>query len=189
MKKRNRAVIVTGFVGLKGTAVLAERFKEKIDSHYPMYLSRNAEHIADNVTEDCQRAADAIRKHMAQYSESDDLPLVEIGEGGFLTAMWTLAKAVGQGFTLDLRKVPVKQETIEICELTEANPYHLCSFGAVAAIVSDGLLLQEKLEELGIPSVIIGYTNSSKAHILMNDGTESHLNRPEPDELERLGIN
>ena len=32
MKKRSRAVIVTGFVGLRGTAILAEKFKEKITS-------------------------------------------------------------------------------------------------------------------------------------------------------------
>jgi len=208
MKKRSRAVIVTGFVGLKGTAVLAARYKEKIDSHYPVYLSRNAEHIADGIAEDAEEAMKVIRGHLERNEqkvgkvvddrsgnaatmgrvEIDEAPVVEIADGGFLTAMWTLAKMAGQGFTLDLRKVPVKQESIEICELTEVNPYHLCSYGSVAAIVPDGLLLQEELEKIGIPSVIIGYTNSSKAHILMNDGTESHLNRPEPDELERLGI-
>lgn len=210
MKKRSRAVILTGFVGLKGTAILAERYKEKIDSRYPMYLSRGAEHMADSVAEDSEKALKVIEAHLARYAEAHpetknkaeakgknvaegkaeaiENPVTEIADGGFLTAMWTLAKEVGQGFTLDLRKVPLKQETVEICELTEVNPYHLCSYGCIAAIVPDGLLLQEELEKQGIPSVIIGYTNSTKAHILMNDGTESHLNRPEPDEIDRLGL-
>ncbi|MCQ2493769.1 MAG: hypothetical protein MJ104_04125 [Lachnospiraceae bacterium] len=224
MKKRSRAVILTGFVGLKGTAILAERYKEKIDSRYPMYLSRGAEHMADSVAEDSEKALKVIDAHLARYAEvysetknkaeakgkkvtegkseaeakgknvaegkaeAIENPVTEIADGGFLTAMWTLAKEVGQGFTLDLRKVPLKQETVEICELTEVNPYHLCSYGCIAAIVPDGLLLQEELEKQGIPSVIIGYTNSTKAHILMNDGTESHLNRPEPDEIDRLGL-
>lgn len=224
MKKRSRAVILTGFVGLKGTAILAERYKEKIDSRYPMYLSRGAEHMADSVAEDSEKALKVIDAHLARYAEAHsetknkaeakgkrvtegkseaeakgknvaegkaeaiENPVTEIADGGFLTAMWTLAKEVGQGFTLDLRKVPLKQETVEICELTEVNPYHLCSYGCIAAIVPDGLLLQEELEKQGIPSVIIGYTNSTKAHILMNDGTESHLNRPEPDEIDRLGL-
>lgn len=185
MKKRSRAVIVTGFVGLRGTAILAEKFKEKIDSRYPVYLSRNAEHIADSAKADTEEALRIVNEHIARYEEC---PVIEIADGGFLTAMWNLAKEAGQGFTLDLRKVPLKQETVEICELTEVNPYHLCSYGSVAAIVPDGLLLQEELEKAGISSVIIGYTNASKAHILMNDGTESHLNRPEPDEVDRLGI-
>lgn len=224
MKKRSRAVILTGFVGLKGTAILAERYKEKIDSRYPMYLSRGAEHMADSVAEDSEKALKVIDAHLSRYAgahsetknkaeakgknvaerkseaeakgknvaerkfEAIENPVTEIADGGFLTAMWTLAKEVGQGFTLDLRKVPLKQETVEICELTEVNPYHLCSYGCIAAIVPDGLLLQEELEKQGIPSVIIGYTNSTKAHILMNDGTESHLNRPEPDEIDRLGL-
>lgn len=224
MKKRSRSVIVTGFIGLKGTAVLAEKYKEKIDSHYPVYLSRNAEHIADSTGEDACKAQEIILKHIEQLEGSGSgilqrasekqgisayenvtdensvdkvpadensvtvMPVIEIAEGGFLTAMWELAKRAGQGFTVDLRKVPLKQETVEICELTEVNPYHLCSYGAVVAVVPDGRLLAEQLEKNGIPSAIIGYTNATKAHILMNDGTESHLNRPEPDELVRLGL-
>lgn len=190
MKKRSRSVVVTGYIGLKGTAILAEKYREKISSRYPVYLTRIAEHIADDVESDTRKAMEIILEHMTKSGDFvAEMPtVIEVGEGGFLTAMWNLAKAAEQGFTLDLRKVPVKQETIEICELTEVNPYHLYSYGSVVAIVSDGQLLCEELERQGIDSVIIGYTNSSKAHILNNDGTESHLNRPEPDELKRLKL-
>lgn len=193
MKKRNRSVIVTGYIGLKGTAILSEKYKEKIDSHYPIYLSSSAEHIADSVCDNMGRALEIIKRHVAQTEETaeegaEELPVIEIAEGGFLTAMWEIARRAGQGFTVDLRLVPLKQETVEICELLEVNPYHLYSGGAVVAVVSDGRLLAEQLEKNDIPVTIIGYTNSSKAHILMNDGTESHLNRPEPDELVRLGL-
>ena len=193
MKKRSRAVVVLGYVGLEGTAILAKSYKNQIDSHYPLYLSRNAVQLAEYSVSNARIIREIAEKYLKRNkSAGSDCGLeevvVNIDRGGFLAAMWELAKVAGEGFTVDLRKVPMKQETVEICELLEVNPYKLLSKGTIIAIVDDGLLLKEELEKAGMECVIIGYTNSSKAHILMNDGTESHLNRPEPDELERLGI-
>ena len=46
-----------------------------------------------------------------------------MGEGGFLSALWKMAEASGAGLSADLRSVPIRQETIEICEIFDVNPY------------------------------------------------------------------
>ena len=80
------------------------------------------------------------------------------------------------------------RRVIEICELLEVNPYHLYGEKCFIAIVPEGGSALEKLKAAGISARLVGHTTDKKAHILFNDGTESHLNRPEPDELERLGL-
>jgi hydrogenase expression/formation protein HypE len=38
-----------------------------------------------------------------------------------------MAEASGVGLEIDLKKIPVRQETIEICEFFGINPYELIS--------------------------------------------------------------
>lgn len=40
----------------------------------------------------------------------------DITEGGIFGALWEMAEASGVGLEIDLKKIPVRQETIEICE-------------------------------------------------------------------------
>ena len=45
------------------------------------------------------------------------------GEGGVLAALWNLSGIFNAGIDVDLRSMPMRQITVEICELFELNPY------------------------------------------------------------------
>ena len=195
-KKGAGSLVVAGYIGLGGTAALAENFRDKIDARFPLYLSREAaaEGNPEKLLKEEAHALEIIERFAGgkeaflPETDRERAFLVKAKEGGFLTAMYELAEESRMGFETDLRLVPIKQETIEICELLEVNPYHLYCGGCLILIIRDGDILVSELEKEGIHTVVIGHTNDKKSHIMMNDGTESHLNRPEPDELERLGI-
>ena len=53
----------------------------------------------------------------------------EAGEGGIFAALWNMAEACNAGFTVDMKKLPILQETIEVCEALELNPYEIASGG------------------------------------------------------------
>lgn len=184
-------VIMTGYMGLKGTAVLAESFGDRINERYPAHLVRNAVSFGGSgLLGKLESAREIIIGYLKGYGipEPEECFVSGASEGGILTALYDLAGKSGVGFELDLRKIPVRQETIEICELLEVNPYHLYSEGCYTAIVPEAEECIKRLKEAGINACAVGYTTDKKAHILHNDGTESHLNRPEPDELVRLGL-
>ena len=61
-----------------------------------------------------------------------------MGEGGFLAALWKIAEASGVGLSADLRSVPIRQETIEICEVFDVNPYKLLSGGSILLGIRGG---------------------------------------------------
>ncbi len=189
LKKAGYSIVITGFIGLEGTRRLAEEYRERIDAVYPAYLVRRALEFGGEKDERLhENAVSALAKHLEAFGVKDNegAYYTEAAEGGILTALYELAKVSSLGFEIDLRKIPVRQETIEICELLEVNPYHLFSGGCMVCIVPEGGTFAEKLAKEGVNAVPVGYTTDKKAHILHNDGTESYLNRPEPDELIRL---
>lgn len=77
-------------------------------------------------------------------------------EGGILAALWIISGAYEQGISFELRKIPVAQETIEICELFDLNPYRLSSGECLLMAVENGGDAVKLLSEAGIPSAVIG---------------------------------
>ena len=54
-----------------------------------------------------------------------------------------------------MKKIPIKQETVEICEVFGLNPYELISGGALLMVTPDGGALVGKFHEAGIPEKIL----------------------------------
>lgn len=188
-KPVNLSVLITGFIGLKGTAILSRHFKDKIDAYYPAYLSREASEYEASEIKNQERARLLLENFLMQKGTSEEESFcTRIGEGGILAALWEFAGKIETGFELDMRKLPIKQETVEICELLEINPYHLMSQEAYIYVLKDAKEAVRMLEKEGINATVVGYTNATKAHVLVNGDIISHINRPEPDELERIGL-
>lgn len=57
---------------------------------------------------------------------------------------------------MDFRKVPIRQETIEVCEIFDINPYRLESEGSVLLGIRGGQELVQKLRQEGNMAEIIG---------------------------------
>ena len=71
--------------------------------------------------------------------------LHDIGEGGVFGALWDIAQVAGTGIKVDFKKIPIKQETIEVCEIFDINPYALKSAGSFIIICDRGYDMAEYL--------------------------------------------
>jgi hydrogenase maturation factor len=89
---------------------------------------------------------------------------------------------------VDLRKIPVKQETIEICEHFDINPYNVCSEGSILAAAKEGAALVEALVREGVPATLIGRLTDGNDRILWNDGNKRFLDRPQRDEIYKVKL-
>lgn len=76
----------------------------------------------------------------------------DVTEGGLFGALWEMAEASGVGLEIDLKKIPIRQETVEICEYFDVNPYGLISSGMMLMASADGNALVLALQEAGIPA-------------------------------------
>ena len=75
----------------------------------------------------------------------------------------------------------------EICEFFGVNPYQMLSTGALLIAAADGEGLVQKMALEGIPSAVIGRTTSGKERILRNGEEVRYLDKPQMDEMYRVG--
>ena len=175
--KPGHDIVVSKWIGLEGTALLAGQYREKLLGRYPAYLVDEAEGF-DRYLSVIPEAATAMKSGVCAMHDAS--------EGGILATLWELAEAAGVGLTIDLKKLPLRQETVEVCECLGCNPYELCSGGCLVMTCEDGLGLAAALEAEGIPAAIVGKITDSNDRIILNEDEVRYMDRPKQDEIFRL---
>ena len=143
-------LVVACPVALKGTSVIAKNKKDKLAERFSAGFIQNCVSLWDAY------GAGSIVWKIAQ--EADASALYAMGEGGFLSALWKMAEASEVGLEADFRKVPIRQETIEVCEIFDLNPYKLQADGAVLIGICGGEALVQRLRNEGFMAEVIGQT-------------------------------
>ena len=109
----------------------------------------------------------------------------DITEGGVFGALWEMAEAGGVGLEVDLKAIPIRQETVEICEYFGVNPYLIMSSGSMMIVADDGRYVVDCLEKAGIHGTVVGRTTGGNDRLLRNSQEVRYLDRPRADELYR----
>lgn len=175
--KPEQDVVLVKWIGLEGTfRALREKEEELSKRFVPSFLQQ----------------VRGMEKEL--FSEEEILLAIEHGasavqqitSGGILATLWEMAEASGLGLEVDLKKMAIKQETVEICEYCHLNPYQLTSTGSVLIFTERGEELTQKYEELGIQATILGKTTADTARVLLGGEEKRFLDRPAVDELLKL---
>jgi hydrogenase maturation factor len=82
-----------------------------------------------------------------------------------------------------MRKLPVRQESIEICNVFDINPYGLLSGGGLLIAAKDPEAMLAALEHEGINAAIVGSFTDSNDRVLINGDTKRFLEFPKTDEI------
>ena len=110
----------------------------------------------------------------------------QITSGGILAALWEMAESSNVGMEVDLKKMTIKQETVEVCEFCHLNPYQLTSTGSVLIFTERGEELVSKYEEEGICATVLGKTTVDHARVILGGEEKRFLDRPAADELLKI---
>ena len=100
--------------------------------------------------------------------------------------LWQLAAANGVGLVADLKCIPVRQETIEVCEQYDVNPYRLLSSNCVVAVSDHGWKLCERLAERGVKAAVIGRVNGGIKREVWYGQVRGFMERPREDEIRKI---
>lgn len=170
-------VVVSKWIGIEGTSIIAKEKEEELLSRFPRTFVEGAKGF-DKLLSVVPEAATAVKSGVSAMHD--------VTEGGIYGALWELAEASGIGLVIDLKAIPIRQETVEICEYYRLNPYQLISSGCMLMTSPDGLKLVHDLEKAGIPAALIGRYVEGNAKKIMNGGEEAYLERPKTDELYKI---
>lgn len=167
-------IVMTKWAGIEGTAILAKEKEEVLT----LYFNR-----------DFVERAKGMDVHLSVVPEGrigagcGASFMHDVTEGGIFGALWELAACTGKGIRVDIDKIVMKQETIEICEYYELNPYKLISSGSMLIVIDDGQALVKALSEAGIEANIIGKMTDDQGKWVVQEDTIRALESPKSDEL------
>lgn len=170
-------IIATKWIGLEGTAIIAREKREALLERFSAGFIDQAQQM-DAYLSVMPEAAIAVKSGVGAMHD--------VTEGGIFGALWELAEASGIGLEIDLKRIPIRQETVEICEFFHINPYELISSGCMLMAAADGNQLVRNLERENIPAVIIGKATVSNDRVLLTGEERRFLEPPRTDELYKV---
>ncbi len=170
-------ILVTKWIGIEGTAILAKEKERELLTRFSVSFVEKAKAM-DAYISVLSEAAVAVRSGVSAMHD--------VTEGGIFGALWEMAEASGVGLEIDLKKIPIRQETVEVCEFFGINPYGLISSGCMLMAAEDGNTLVRELEKAGIPATIIGKATAGNDRVLLNEEERRFLEPPKTDELYKV---
>ena len=170
-------VIVTKWIGLEGTSIIAKEKETELLTRYPKALVDEAKGF-DRYLSVLPEAATAVKSGVSAMHD--------VTEGGIFGALWEMAESAGVGLEIDLKKIPIRQETVEVCEFFDVNPYELISSGSMLMAAADGNGLVRALEAEGIHAVCIGKVTQGNDRVIVSGEERRFLEPPKTDELYRV---
>lgn len=165
-------LVLTKWIALGGTAALALNYEEKLKSRYPYALIDRAKEFEKLM---------AVVKDARAVNHFGRAAVHDLSQGGIFGALREMAEHAGVGLEVDLRKIPVKQETIEICEYFDVNPYELYSAGALLVGTEHGEALVRHLARYRVPAAVIGRVTAGRDRIIQNGEDRRCLDRVPQD--------
>lgn len=172
-----RDILMVGWIGLEGMLrIIGEREHELRERFTPAFI-RQMKSLDSEVC--------GLGKIRA--AQETGISLVrQITEGGILAALWRLSEETGLGLSLDMKKIAIRQETIEVCEHFRLNPYQLTSGGSFLMAAEHGEAAAERLRQKGMAAVVIGQLTDSNDKVIHNGEDVRYIDRPGADELMKV---
>ena len=162
LAKAEEEIVLVKWIGMEGTLRIMREEGERLSERFAPGFLDKIEKMRNEIFSE---------KAMEIARETGASAMHPIGEGGILAALWDMAEGAGIGLSVEMKKMTVRQETIEVCEVFHLNPYQLTSTGAVLVVTPKGEELKEKLTREGIPAEIIGHTTEGNDRIIWgNEG-------------------
>ncbi|MBP3901091.1 MAG: hydrogenase maturation factor [Blautia sp.] len=164
-------IVILGPVGIAGTLQLLKNCADRLKAVFSAGFLADAEEDCLSgriLPSDIQKLTDGREVH-AMYG---------LGPAGFLGGLWIMAEASSAGLKLDLRRVPILQYSVEICEVTGDNPYMIPSEGTVLLSMQSGEAFASEMRRQGIRAACAGEVNSGNDRLLYSGSIVRYLDKP-----------
>lgn len=168
-------IIVTKALGLEGTSILVQDFREKA---MEVLTPEEMEEARGYAMELSVLKEGRLMKGMASSMH-------DITEGGLLGALWEVREASLMGFKVSHDLLPIRPVTRKLCSHFGLDPLRLISSGSMVITTRDGDQAMEILRENQVEAYVIGEVTKDGS-VIMKDGQEEHVEAPLRDEIYKL---
>ncbi len=209
--KASQEIVLCGFAGLEGSLRIAGERREALEKRFVPAFLRQMDGLKTHLNQmdalrmlqvTCETGSGRVLKNSCGEGDAcrsgsvsegiDDSfkchisAMQQAASGGIFAALWELCEAAKIGLEIDLKKIRICQETVEICEYYQLNPYQMTSAGCILLLTNQAETLLNRLEQKGIRAARLGVTTPGTARVMINGEEQRYLERPVPDELMRF---
>ena len=184
--KAEQDLLAVGYTALLGTSMAAKSGEAALLNRFSARYVRECQNLYEKWNPSPLLEAFAAHKERKVLTRLGASAWYPAGGGGVMAALWHFFDGFGLGFEMDLRKLPIRQETVEVCERLELNPYRLYSQGCILLTAENGGQLVRALAEKNIPAQVIGRVNKGIAREMVVQEGRGFLERPQPDEITKV---
>ena len=151
--KEGDAVLMCGFGGIEGTAILASEVGPQL-----IKLGMSQEKVKKSKELLVRPGISIVKPALAAAETGLVSSMHDATEGGISTALNELCMASGNGISIEKHRIPFLDETNEICDLLEIDPFGLISSGALLMTTDQKNIatITGILEKGGFTSTCIG---------------------------------
>lgn len=167
-------ILMTKWAGIEGTTIIAHEGEHLLKTYYHPDLVTKAKSFNQYLS---------IVKESQIAMEFDVYAMHDVTEGGIFGALWELGEKINLGLTVDQSKIPLQQETIEICEYFDLNPYMLIGSGSLLIVTENGHEMVDAMKEAGILATVIGKVDEGNHKRIKFEETYRSIVPPKSDEL------
>lgn len=165
-KLSKQDIVIVNHVGVEGTLRAVNKYRDKL-------LEKLPERVLNEACK-FEKELMAVNEAVTAF-EAGAASVHTVGEGGIFAALWEFAFEAKTGLEVDLKKIPIHQETVEICEILGVNPYEFMSTGSLIVTTDNGEELCRIMGEKGMYAVVCGHTDSSNDRVITNEDEKRHL--------------
>ena len=168
-------IVCAGSTGILGTNKLID---EQLDTLMTRFSSN---FLNKSVFEDSLYSIEPVRQIVCEQDLIKTCNICymhDVSDGGIFRSLWELGEWVNRGIFIDNMRIPIEQETIEICEALDLNPYMIDGTGCALIVCEDGRMLAETLRERGIEASVIGTVTKDKEKLVRL--TDDDIRKLEP---------
>lgn len=171
-------VMVTKWVGIEGTAIIAKELNDKLKDKIGEEKLIEAQNLGNMIS---------VVKEGIICGQIGVKYMHDITEGGVFGAVWEASKAINKGIKIKEDLIPVNTITREIGTLLNIDIYRLISSGSMLIIAGEDKVskINEELSRNGIKSTVIGEVIESKI-LLEKGGHTIEIEPPSSDELYKV---
>ena len=170
-------LVTVGTIGREGAAMIATEHANRLEERYAPSYIETAKHLFDDGS--MSAVSDILQ-------EREVISIHDVREGGIFAALWEMAAAKNVGLSVDLKNIPIRQHTIEVCEYFNLNPYMLRSGGTLLLACANGARIVEQLKNAGVQAAVIGQTTAGNDRLIRYDDEARFLEPPKMDEYYKV---
>lgn len=173
-------IIMTKYSGAMGSDKLARMKHSDLSNRFAQSYIQSAY---------VDRDMFAIDKEAYALADMQDVYYMhDVSHGGIYGALWQLGLRINRGIEIRHNNILIKQETIEISEFYNINPYMLEGTGSLLAVVRNGDGIVDMLGSIGIDAAVIGKVSEGKERFVVIEptGEKRFLSPVNGDEIYKI---